>query len=163
MSGGKSVPLECLKRIHAQEGLRGVFKGLGITTAREIPSFGTYFLTYELLTRTEGNARCSTTKMLMAGGVAGCLSWIVVYPLDVTKSRFQIDGVFGAPKYTSTWDCFRSSIASEGYGFLLKGLTPTLLRAFPTNAACFAVVTWSMRVLSGELQLEVLGVSEELL
>lgn len=34
----------------------------------------------------------------------------------------------------------------EGLAFLSKGLAPTLLRAFPTNAVTFAVVTWVIRL-----------------
>jgi solute carrier family 25 carnitine/acylcarnitine transporter 20/29 len=44
--------LEVLKSIYKSEGglFRGVFKGWGITVAREIPGFGLYFATYEALT-----------------------------------------------------------------------------------------------------------------
>uniref|UniRef100_A0A1Y1KAE3 Mitochondrial basic amino acids transporter n=1 Tax=Photinus pyralis TaxID=7054 RepID=A0A1Y1KAE3_PHOPY len=151
IAGDNLKPLECLKSIYKTEGVRGVFRGLGITAVREAPAFATYFVTYEYLTRSEDNTRTSTATMLMAGGLAGCASWAIVYPVDVVKSRLQIDGMNGAPKYKSAWDCCRKSIASEGYAFLTRGLTPTLIRAFPTNAACFTAVTWSMRIFNGEI------------
>lgn len=154
LSGSNLGPLQCLKNIYKYEGVRGVFRGMGITTVREVPAFGSYFLTYEMLTKTDNNARASTLNMLLAGGTAGCVSWTIVYPVDVIKTRVQVDGMSGSPKYRNSWDCLRKSIASEGYGFLCRGLTPTLLRAFPTNAACFTAVTWSMRLFSGEINFD---------
>ena len=42
--------LNCLSKVFKAEGVRGVYKGLTLTIMREVPSFGSYFLTYELLT-----------------------------------------------------------------------------------------------------------------
>jgi solute carrier family 25 carnitine/acylcarnitine transporter 20/29 len=35
----------------------------------------------------------TTSKLLISGGVAGCLSWATVYPLDVVKTIYQVHGV----------------------------------------------------------------------
>lgn len=147
---GHGSPLKCLKDIHAAEGLRGVFKGFGITVIREIPGFSTYFVTYELLTRSSDNAPVSTVRMLLAGGLAGTASWVLTYPVDVIKSRLQADGMVGQAKYNGAMDCLRKSLSAEGYGFLTRGLTSTILRAFPTNAACFTVVSWTFRLCNGD-------------
>lgn len=149
VAGDSNGPLQCLKNIYLTEGYRGIFRGLGITLAREIPAFGSYFITYEYLTRSKDNKPASTLTMLFAGGLAGVVSWAIVYPVDVLKSRIQIDGMTSPAKYLNTMDCLRKSIKSEGYSFLFKGITPTLLRAFPVNAACFVVVTWTMRICQG--------------
>lgn len=149
---GHGSPLQCLKDIFAVEGLRGVFKGLGITVMREIPGFSTYFVTYELLTRNIENV--STAHMLFAGGFAGTASWVITYPIDVVKSRLQADGMVGQARYTGAYDCLKKSISAEGYGVLTRGLTSTVLRAFPTNAACFTVVTWTFRLCNGYEQSE---------
>lgn len=146
---GHGNPLKCLKDIHAVEGLKGVFKGLPITVLREVPGFSTYFVTYELLTRKNDDVPVSTVRMLFAGGFAGTASWILTYPIDVVKSRLQADGMVGPAKYLGALDCLKKSISSEGYGFLTRGLTSTILRAFPTNAACFTVVTWTYRLATG--------------
>jgi solute carrier family 25 carnitine/acylcarnitine transporter 20/29 len=146
VSDGTKGPVECLRTIYAHEGFRGIFRGLNMTILREIPAFSSYFLTYEWLTRTEDGGPISTATMLAAGGVAGTVSWVIVYPVDVIKSRMQIDGI-GEAKYLNSIDCLKKSVSSEGYRFLYRGLTPTVLRAFPVNAATFAVVTWTMRLL----------------
>lgn len=142
-TGQFSGPLQCLMHTYRREGYRGVFRGFNITLLRETPSFGIYFLTYEALTRTSGSEPVSTLCMLLAGGIAGSVSWTVSYPLDVIKSRIQaIDG----HRYSGMIDCLRQSIRTEGYSCLYRGLSSTILRAFPTNAVTFAVVTWTFRM-----------------
>jgi hypothetical protein len=132
------------------EGLRGIFRGLGATICREVPGFGIYFFAYELMTRSAGDngeprPPVSTLHMLLAGGVSGTLSWVLTYPIDVVKSRLQTDGMDGVNRYSGFMDCLKKSIQAEGYGVMTRGLTSTILRAFPTNAATFAVVTWVIR------------------
>ncbi|XP_046418929.1 mitochondrial basic amino acids transporter isoform X1 [Neodiprion virginianus] len=139
-----SGPVHCLRHIYRNEGFRGIFKGLGVTFLREAPGYGIYFFTYEALTRSSSPAPISTFNMLMAGGLAGTASWIVTYPVDVIKSRLQAE-VTG--RYSGALDCLRQSVSAEGYACLFKGLNSTIIRAFPTNAATFTVVTWAFRLL----------------
>uniref|UniRef100_A0A1B6M8Q4 Mitochondrial basic amino acids transporter n=2 Tax=Graphocephala atropunctata TaxID=36148 RepID=A0A1B6M8Q4_9HEMI len=135
--------LDCFFKTYKQEGIRGVFKGQSITGVRDFLGYGLYFASYEALTRRQpGEAPVGTPTMLMAGGVAGTVSWIFTYPLDVIKSRYQAD----MGKYTSIIDCLKKSIKDEGVVCLTRGLTPTLIRAFPTNAVTFTVVTWIFRL-----------------
>lgn len=140
-----SGPVQCLVHVYRSEGYRGVFKGLGITFLREAPSYGAYFLTYEALTRSEEPV--STPCMLLAGGLAGTVSWVISYPLDVIKSRIQAET---GGRYSGALDCLRKSVKTEGYTCLYRGLNSTILRAFPTNAATFAVVTWTFRIFGEE-------------
>lgn len=82
---------------------------------------------------------------LMAGGLAGTFSWLVSFPVDVVKSRLQVDGIDGKPKYNGAIDCMKKSFAAEGWRFFTRGLNSTLMRAFPMNAVCFFVVTYIMK------------------
>lgn len=152
ISGGAG-PWDCLRRIYASEGTRGIFRGLSLTIFREVPSFGTYFFTYEFLTRSD--TPVSTWTMMLGGGFAGMASWLISYPVDVLKTRIQMDGSDGIKgnKYEGLTDCYKKSVAREGYKFLFRGLVPTLVRAFPVNAACFTVVTWSMRIMDSDFQI----------
>ncbi|XP_063222866.1 mitochondrial basic amino acids transporter isoform X1 [Bacillus rossius redtenbacheri] len=133
-------PLRCLREVVRRAGLRGVYRGLAVTVAREVPGYGVYFLAYEAMTR--GSERLGTPGMLLAGGLSGMASWFTSYPADVVKSRLQADT---QGRYKNAVDCLRKSVAQEGLPVLYRGLASTLLRAFPTNAATFAVVTWVMR------------------
>ncbi|KAK6636182.1 hypothetical protein RUM43_009835 [Polyplax serrata] len=136
-----------LKKIWRKDGMGGVFRGLNVTFLRESLGFGVYFSSYEWLTRSESEVPVSTVHLLLAGGSSGAASWLCTYPLDVVKSRIQIDGMSGPRQYKSSLDCLVKCTRREGYRFLFRGLGPTLIRAFPTNAATWAVVTWTMRLL----------------
>lgn len=138
-------PLDCLLKTFRSEGLFGVYRGLGCTILRDSPAFGVYFAGYEYLTEkvTDSKGNVNTLNLLLVGGLAGVISWVVIYPLDVIKSRLQVDGMEGdAKKYKGLWDCMRKSYKTEGLSVFARGLNSTIIRAFPTNAATFAVVTW---------------------
>ncbi|XP_055598843.1 mitochondrial basic amino acids transporter [Uranotaenia lowii] len=137
-------PLQCTKHIWRSEGFRGVFRGLGITAARDMPGFSSYFVSYEMMVRMSPNP--SPFYILMAGGLAGTISWLFTFPIDVLKSRLQADGMSGQQQYQGVVDCFKKSYAQEGISFLSRGLASTLLRAFPMNAVCFLVVSYVMKL-----------------
>ena len=85
--------LACLKHIIAQEGFKGVFKGTMITFARDMPSFSTYFLVYEMLRfkffTDHDNGTTSTVGTVISGALAGIAGWAVAIPADVIKNRHQ--------------------------------------------------------------------------
>lgn len=65
-------PLQCTRHIWRTEGLRGVYRGLPVTLIRETPSYGMYFMSYELLCRTlapEGTdpKELSGVRLMLAG------------------------------------------------------------------------------------------------
>ncbi|XP_036062488.1 mitochondrial basic amino acids transporter [Onychomys torridus] len=145
--------LDCLVQIYRHEGLRGINRGMVSTLLRETPSFGVYFLTYDVLTRAMGcepDDRLLVPKLLLAGGTSGITSWLSTYPMDVVKSRLQADGLRGAPRYHGIVDCMRQSYQAEGWRVFTRGLASTLLRAFPVNAATFATVTVVLTYTRGE-------------
>lgn len=74
--------------------------------------------------------------MLVAGGLAGIASWVTATPLDVIKSRMQMDGL-GRRAYRGLLDCLVSSFRQEGPGVFFRGLTINSARAFPVNAVTF--------------------------
>ncbi|KAG8449242.1 hypothetical protein GDO86_016058 [Hymenochirus boettgeri] len=145
--------LDCLLKIHKKEGLRGINRGMVSTLLRETPSFGFYFLTYDYLTRylsCEISDSYIIPKLLFAGGMSGIVSWLSTYPIDVIKSRLQADGVGGVNNYNGIIDCVQKSYQVEGWRVFTRGLTSTLLRAFPVNAATFATVTLFLMYMRSE-------------
>eukprot|EP00850_Spirogloea_muscicola_P012955 SM000086S23007 [mRNA] locus=s86:291:4012:+ [translate_table: standard] len=77
---------------------------------------------------------------VVSGGLAGIGFWIVVLPFDVIKSRIQTAVHPGAS--SRLLHNFRMLYQEAGIRGLYAGLGPTLVRAFPANAA--AVVTWEL-------------------
>lgn len=143
--------LHITETIYHKEGLRGFFKGMIPTLWREVPSFGAYFATYDLVCQSmldEGQSvhDLSPVWVCLAGGLSGIAAWLVTYPVDLVKSRIQIDGVDGPPQYRNMADCFRKTYQeSRTIRVFFKGLNSTLLRAFPVNAVTFATVTLILR------------------
>ena len=48
---GQNGIMEAVETIYQQAGLRGLARGLAITIAREVPAFGIYFGSYEVMIR----------------------------------------------------------------------------------------------------------------
>ncbi|XP_021969346.1 mitochondrial carnitine/acylcarnitine carrier-like protein [Helianthus annuus] len=134
-------PIDVAKQVLRSEGgIRGLYKGLFPTLAREVPGNAAMFGVYEALkqymaggTDTSGLGRGS---LMLAGGLAGGAFWVSVYPTDVVKSVIQIDD-YKNPKYTGSIDAFKKIVKAEGIGGLYKGFGPAMARSVPANAACF--------------------------
>ncbi|KDQ16948.1 hypothetical protein BOTBODRAFT_221060 [Botryobasidium botryosum FD-172 SS1] len=69
-----------------------------------------------------------------AGAFAGVTEICVFYPLDVVKTRMQLD----TGKSQGLFQTFRTIIAQEGAARLYKGLVPPLLLEAPKRAVKFA-------------------------
>jgi len=75
------------------------------------------------------------------------VSWLLPYPVDVLKSRFQVDGI-STTLYKNPYDCLVKSVKNEGLSCLFRGVWPTVIRAVPVNAVIFTVVTWTITLLN---------------
>lgn len=94
--GAFKPTLDTVRYIHRTEGLKGLYKGLGVTCLREIPAIGIYFFSYKnirsFIHKMEGGTaetKVSTPATLVAGALAGALSWLLLYPIDVIKTNMQ--------------------------------------------------------------------------
>uniref|UniRef100_A0A914DIR9 Mitochondrial basic amino acids transporter n=1 Tax=Acrobeloides nanus TaxID=290746 RepID=A0A914DIR9_9BILA len=138
-------PFDCLKTVIKEQGIRTLGRGMLSTLLRDIPAFGTYFASYEIFGEAmskDGKMESLTSwQLLLAGGGAGMASWIFTYPTDVIKTRFQADD-----SYRSYMEVIKSLHAEKGLRGFFVGLGPTMLRAFPSNAATFFVVDWTYRM-----------------
>ncbi|KAI9491065.1 mitochondrial carrier domain-containing protein [Zychaea mexicana] len=96
--------LQVVRETLARDGLRGLYQGGWITIIRDAPSYGIYFWVYEGMKRLwETDASKSNAwQLLLAGGTAGVVSWSSIYPIDVVKSRLQMQVVPPARVLSST-------------------------------------------------------------
>lgn len=134
--------LACFKKILYNEGFKGLFKGTLITYARDMPSFATYFLVYEVLKNKFCNkdvdlAKSSTSYSKFigtatAGAAAGIAGWAVAIPTDVVKNRHQANTLS-----TSAFQNAKDLFQQRGPRGFFLGAGPILLRAAPANAAAF--------------------------
>lgn len=77
----------------------------------------------------------------------GVISWMLVIPLDVVKSKIQADNPKN-PKYNGMVDCFYKSYKTEGLAVFGKGFVVVCLRAFPVSAATFVGYEATLKLLS---------------
>jgi solute carrier family 25 (mitochondrial carnitine/acylcarnitine transporter), member 20/29 len=141
----------CGLAILREGGIRSLMRGIFLTLCRDVPGYMAWFGTYEyvkyLFLIHLGHVHASQLPflaVLVAGGLAGMVYWIVSMPVDVLKSRLQ-----AAPEgtYSGVIDVFRQAIRAEGPAALFKGIAPALMRAFPASAAAFYGVEVSKRFL----------------
>lgn len=140
-AGGFKGTFSCIRNIWRAEGVAGFYRGFLSTALREVPAFGTYFATYNYslsqLDPTCGPSKQpSTVAILISGGLAGSLSWMSIYPIDVIKSNIQVghgDSYLGKGMIATARELHRR----HGWGIFRRGLGVTMLRAFPVNAAVF--------------------------
>ena len=149
-------PVDVLRRLIKHDGIRGFYRGLWSTVLRDVPAFAIYFSSYSYLCNSlaqkgQSEYDLAAWKVILAGGTAGCLSWIVNIPIDVVKSRIQADSI-AEPKYRGFMDCMLKIYRNEGPRALFRGLVPILLRAFPTNGTTFVVYSFSLQYMSNLLE-----------
>ncbi|CAL9751446.1 unnamed protein product [Musa acuminata subsp. burmannicoides] len=133
-------PMDVAKHVVREAGVRGLFKGMVPTLAREVPGNAVLFGVYEALKQyfaggkdTSGLGRW---PLMVAGGLGGASFWLSVYPTDVVKSVIQVDD-FKNPKYSGSVGALRKIAAAEGIKGLYRGFGPAMARSVPANAACF--------------------------
>ncbi|KAK6086702.1 Non-reducing end alpha-L-arabinofuranosidase BoGH43A 7 [Seiridium cupressi] len=75
-----------------------------------------------------------------AGAVAGVSEILVMYPLDVVKTRVQLQTGTGsgADHYNGMVDCFKKIVRNEGASRLYRGITAPILMEAPKRATKFA-------------------------
>lgn len=132
--------LDCAIKLYRSHGLPGLYRGLVVTLYRDVPGCAVYYCAWEYLCRKftqidETRHDLSVPTLLMVGGLCGVVGWVVVYPLDVVKTRLQIDVTGSAREYRGMLDCIAKIYKKEGVGVFFRGLNTTIVRAFPCNSA----------------------------
>ncbi|XP_075469436.1 mitochondrial 2-oxodicarboxylate carrier isoform X6 [Ascaphus truei] len=75
------------------------------------------------------------SQQVLAGGSAGLVEICLMHPLDVVKTRFQIQRNKSDPSsYKSLGDCFRKIYRSERLMGFYKGILPPILAETPKRA-----------------------------
>ncbi|EED91939.1 predicted protein, partial [Thalassiosira pseudonana CCMP1335] len=150
-------PVDAGVSIVKQYGLfRGLYRGMGVTLWRETPAFGMYFATYDSI-----KARVETlledkdehhpipshahawAASALAGGISGALTWAIIYPFDVIKSRMQT-GPLERHLQKGMWTVAKDIVVQQGWKYMFRGLGVTLVRAFPVNAIIFPVYEFTL-------------------
>ncbi|KAL7467961.1 hypothetical protein ACHAXS_012475 [Conticribra weissflogii] len=136
-----------------QEGLLGFFLcGIGLTLAREIPSYVIDFVTYRVLMNSliacEVIGPCTS---LVCGAIAGCMCWVSVYPIDFIKTFVQKEGnkkiVGQVQSQQCVWKIARALYLQGGIRSFYRGFFPVLVRSALSHSITFWVHDASMALL----------------
>ncbi|XP_002130378.1 mitochondrial 2-oxodicarboxylate carrier [Ciona intestinalis] len=76
-------------------------------------------------------------QQLVAGGGAGLVEICLMHPLDVVKTRFQLQGSGSSVQYRSVAHCFGTMYRTEGFLSFYKGILPPILAETPKRAVKF--------------------------
>lgn len=88
-----------LPTVVKNEGFFALYRGFAANSIRDVPGWGLYFYFYELYKdlskkysdRYLGPAKRPATRETIinvnAGGLAGVMSWLLLYPFDIVKTQ----------------------------------------------------------------------------
>ena len=144
---GKATVQSAARRIYQREGVRGFYRGLGITVAGAFPGNALYFVMYDWAkghaTKLQENSQGWVSYVpspffhLGCGFAAEIVSCAVWVPVDVIKERLQAQGPEVVGRYVSSWDGLRTCMRTERLRGLYKGYFSTLASFGPFSAVYF--------------------------
>ena len=127
--------IDCASKVYKSGGISSLYKGTMLTLMRDVPGSIAWFGTYEVIKRSlvqwqgiDDPSHLSPFAIMTAGGFAGMACWMTMIIPDTLKSRYQTapDG-----KYPNGMrDVYRTLVKEEGYGALLSGFRPAMIRKF---------------------------------
>ncbi|KAJ3148746.1 hypothetical protein HDU89_004596 [Geranomyces variabilis] len=137
---------EWARHIVNMKGPSGLYSGYSIHLVRDAIGTAFYFSGYEfckhLLTKylgTGADGQPGAVTYMMAGGIAGTLSWLVLYPIDITKSVLQREALQHRPKYLTALQFVTTRWRKSGIRGFYNGIGPQLVRSFPVHSINFLV------------------------
>ncbi|ORX90212.1 mitochondrial carrier [Basidiobolus meristosporus CBS 931.73] len=87
---------------------------------------------------------------LVNGAIAGVVGTLIIYPLDMVKTRLQSQkaDAFGKLRYQGGVHCFKTIVQAEGARGLYRGLVPNLIGITPEKAIKLAVNDYAREYLA---------------
>ncbi|TMW62424.1 hypothetical protein Poli38472_005042 [Pythium oligandrum] len=149
------------KRIRAEEGFRGLYRGMGATLMVTVPNLAINFTLYEdfkerakdfrRMQRSRGlegrekaakeaeDFQLGVMDTLLSGGLAGIASSLVTFPVDVIRRRLQISAIHaGTHNIPPTpWGIALELYHTQGVRGFYRGLTPELMKVVPMVGITF--------------------------
>ncbi|XP_077300326.1 uncoupling protein Bmcp mitochondrial [Arctopsyche grandis] len=137
---------KCFQEIYRNEGIRGLWRGVGPTAQRAAVIAAVELPVYDLCKqRLMGLLGDSVTNHFTSSFIASLGSAIASTPIDVIRTRLMnqrklkiISSISpGELVYKGTLDCATQTIRNEGFAALYKGFIPAWLRMGPWNIIFF--------------------------
>ncbi|KAN0097850.1 Mitochondrial carrier domain containing protein [Tylopilus felleus] len=120
-----------LRGIHADQGWKGLYRGVGPNIAGNASSWGLYFLFYNMLKKRasgdDPNFYLSPGTYLLCSAQASAATAVMTNPIWVVKVRMFTSRADDPTSYKGLWHGFRSIYSAEGVRGLWKGTTLALV------------------------------------
>lgn len=144
-------------RVAKHEGLRGLYKGYFMTLASFGPYSAAYFAAFEAfksgLFDVQAEAEAAAGQAFLCGLLGNATACVLTQPLEVVKTRFQIQrcataaagGHSDIPRpsfsyqYTGLVDGILSIVRNDGVRGLWRGLSTRIIYQAPNAAVTFAL------------------------
>jgi hypothetical protein len=129
---------QIIRKMLQQQGMRSMFVGFDAQLCRDSTFYGLFFGGYELscyMFRTYVPSMPDEMNYFLSGGIAGMAGWTLAMPFDVPKTNVQAR--YDTKVFGSYFPELIKIAKKRGIRGLYAGLGPTLVRAFPANAALF--------------------------
>lgn len=132
-NGWNEGPIDAVKKIVSEKGVRGLYKGYFAALATYGPFVGIYFACYEEQKKTiwkwisgkEGKEQ--DLKYIVCNGfISGSIAAALTCPLDVVKTRLQVDR-----SSTSAFKIVSDILKNEGISAFSTGMVPRILWIAP--------------------------------
>ncbi|GMI87184.1 hypothetical protein like AT3G55640 [Hibiscus trionum] len=131
-----------LRTICKEEGVLGLYKGLGTTLLGVGPSIAISFSVYESLRSFWQSRRPHDSTVLVSlscGSLSGIASSTAIFPLDLIRRRKQLEGAGGRARVYTTglFGTFKHIFRTEGFRGLYRGILPEYYKVVPGVGICF--------------------------
>ena len=127
---------DCFKRIYTEEGIRAYWRGNYANVIRYIPTAAFSFAFKDYYASLLGTK--TLFGNMIAGGLAGVTCTLIVYPLDLARTRLGVDvGNASKRMFNSVSHCLSSIFKVNGIRGLYEGLCLTAILGFVYRAMYF--------------------------
>ena len=154
-------PVQVARSLYKSHGMTGLYRGWWATAWREVPAFGGYFAFYDFakdylnsfFAKQAGidekemaaqNHSYLWASSALAGGTTGALTWAVIYPFDVIKTKIQTFPMDTPLEKRRIFAVGQDIVQKRGFSALFRGLNVTIIRAFPVNGIIFPVYEYCL-------------------
>ncbi|CAI5741953.1 unnamed protein product [Hyaloperonospora brassicae] len=143
--------LRMANQIYVHDGFHALFRGNMLNILRVIPYAGLQHSGFDFFRhkfhahnfkkaeKEEGAhvPKLSNVQLVTAGSLAGGVSLIVAYPLDIVRARYMVQ--MGKHRYTSIWEAVVTMYKVDGMRSFSRGLLPSLLGTLPYTGIGFSL------------------------
>lgn len=123
----------CINHIYNSRGISGFFEGFKVNMFKDCLFGGLYLGTMGYLSNCQTNHQLyfdthpyqANIISLFKGGIAGCVTWTILFPIDTIKTTIQSGLGFNV---------FINNVNTLGPLYMWRGLKPVIIRTFPASA-----------------------------